>query len=149
MWCKECMLISYPSTSFQQLGRNRPRTGTNNRLFIIHNMQIITIYKRTLCPLINSIIQRKHLPPNKRIIPINKHHYLPWMAIIMYGVINILQRKNILFIYHYSNFLLGNISFLYISLNILSRFIWRCIVNVDDVIILVLLHKNRVEISQI
>ena len=141
------MLISYPSTPFQQLRRNRPRTGTNNRLFIIHDMKIITVHKRTLYPLINSIIQRKHLPSHKRIIPINKHHYLPWMAIIMYGVINILQRKYIFLIYHNSNFILGNISFLYISLNILSRFIWRCIVNVDDVIILVLLHENGVKIS--
>ena len=112
-------------------------------------MKVITVHKRTLCPLINSIIQRKHLPPHKRVIPIDQHHYLPWTTIIMYGVVNILQRKYIFLIYHYSDFILRNISLLYIPLNILPCFIWRCIVNINYMIILVLLHKNRVKISQI
>jgi hypothetical protein len=61
----------------------------------------------------------------------------------------IFQRKYIFAIYDNFDFIFWNLIFLNILCNGHSSFIRRGVINVDNMIVLILLHENRVKISEV
>ncbi len=64
-------------------------------------------------------------------------------------IINILSRLFILFVRNNFDFFHRDIPSDNIFPNMLICFIWRSIINIYNMVVSVILHKNRVQISQI
>jgi hypothetical protein len=63
--------------------------------------------------------------------------------------VQIFQRKYIFAIYDNCDFIFWNLIFLNILCNGQSSFIRRGVIDVDHMIVLILLHENRVKISEV
>lgn len=112
-------------------------------------MKIITVHKGTSRPVINSIIQPQHLPTNESIIPINQHSNFPSLTMVMYGIVYIIQCKDVLLVYDDFNFLGRNLFLLYVCLDILSCQVGWGVIYVYYVVVVVVLHENWVQVAKI
>lgn len=134
---------------FKELRRNGSTTTSDTSMIIACNNKIATINKSSLIFLIYCIEKTHHLTSKKRIITIQKHHNLTRFTFICYRFINIGQCKSVLLINNDLNLFLRDPFFLYVFFNIFSSFIWWGIININNMIIWVILHKYWIEISQI
>jgi hypothetical protein len=88
------------------------------------------------------------LAPQKGIIAIKEHDDFSRFAMLGDSCEQIFQRKYIFAIYDNCDFIFWNFIFLNILCNGLSSFIRRGVINVHHMIVLILLHENRVKISE-
>lgn len=112
-------------------------------------MQVATVYKGTFRPLIDSIKHAKHMPADKRIIAINQHNNVPRTTMIMNGIVNILQRIQVVLIDYDLNLILRKTFLLDILFHILPRSIRWHVVNIHDMEVVVLLHEDWVQVAEV
>jgi hypothetical protein len=128
--------------ALDQVHWNGLGTCANQCLLIVDDMEVATVDKGTLRPLIDSIKHAKDMPPDKRIITINQHNNVPRTTMIMNSLINILQRIHVMLIDYDLNLILRKTFLLDILFDILPCSIRRRVVNIHDMEVVVLLHED-------
>lgn len=64
-------------------------------------------------------------------------------------MVNVVKRLPIHIVYDDLDLVFWDLSFLDVVEDVLSGLVWRSVVNVDHVVVLVVLHEDRVEVSQV
>ncbi len=97
----------------------------------------------------DGIVETQNLPSIKRIVPVNQAHDVSIATVLMYAFVNVLKSLFINRVYDDLNLILGYLFLSYVLSNKVARFLWGMIVNVDDLVILIVLHKEGVQVSSI
>lgn len=99
--------------------------------------------------MIKGVVKFQHLTPIQRVITINYSNNLIVSAVIVDCFINVLHCFFVLLIYDDFYFVFRNFLCFNVFIDKIPSFIGRFVINVQNSVVLVVLHKNRIEISEI
>lgn len=114
---------------------------------IIVNGKEVTVGHGCILALIHGVKEWKYIPTNKRIVPINDNNNLTRLAILMNSQMNVRQSFLILLVYNDFNFLFRYVLFLQVLLDELAGLVGRTVVDVDDMVVIVVLHEDWVQVT--
>jgi hypothetical protein len=95
------------------------------------------------------IVQFEDLHSIEGIIPVNEAHDFSVRALFVDFFVNVLHGFFVDFIDDDFDFVLRNLLLLKVFLNELACFVRRVIIDVNDVVILVVLHEHGIKISEV
>ena len=90
----------------------------------------------------NSIVETQNLPAIEGIVAVNQAYDVSIATVLMYAFVNVLKGLFINRVYNNLNLILGYLLLLYVLSNKVSRFLWGIIIDVDDPIVFIVLHKE-------
>ena len=113
------------------------------------NGKEVTVSHGCIISLINCVIKSQYVSANKRIITINDDHHLSRITVFVNSHVKVVHGLSIFFVDDDLNVLLRYFFIFEIFFHILSCFIRWTIINVDYMIIVIILHENGVQVSQV
>jgi hypothetical protein len=115
-------------------------------IFVVEKSDELAIDNGRLGFVINRVIKTENLPSDKGVIPIENGYNIPIFAPIMCSMILVCSCMFPFLVNIHVDPRSVVSLFFYVLLDMSTGFIFRLVIIVDDMIIVVILHENRVDI---